>query len=307
MRTTIIDQRIEAIASRQYLAFNRQQAFEAGASMRFIERRVAADDWIRTAQGVYVLRGSVGSWLRECKIAELSVPDSAIAMCAGAALQELTSFRPGRVELAVPPTTRTRSSRAVIHRFAGIETTTVKGIRVTTIAQTLFDIVPVVSGLRVERALDDCLLGGRLRLDELEERLAFYAGSRRPGLAVMDALIAERRAEGWQPPESELEVALFTVLDRLPSRPRIVRQAALPWRSPQPGRVDAFLPDHRLILEADGRRWHARVADFDRDRWRDNEAVAHGLRVQRLTWLHLHDMVADVIDLLERTFVAPAA
>jgi very-short-patch-repair endonuclease len=307
MRTTIIDQRIEAIASRQYMAFSRQQAFGAGASMRFIERRLAAGDWIRTAQGVYVLRGSPGSWLRECKIAELSVPGSAIAMSTGAALHDLTGFRPGRVELAVPPTTRTRSGRAVLHRFSGIETTTVKGIRVTTIAQTLFDIAPAVSGLRVERALDDCMLDGRLALEALEERSLFYAGSRRPGLAVMNALIAERQAEGWQPPESELEVALFAVLERLPSRPRIVRQAALPWRSPQPGRVDALLPDYGLILEADGRRWHARVADFDRDRWRDNEAVAHGLRVQRLTWVHLHDMADDVVDLLERTFAAVAA
>jgi very-short-patch-repair endonuclease len=307
MRTTLIDERIEAVASRQYQAFSRQQAFEAGASMRFIERRCAAGDWIRTAQGVYVIRGSSGSWLRECKIGELSVPGSSIAVCAGAALQDLATFRPCRVELAVPPTTRTRSTRAVLHRFAGIETTTVKGIRVTTIAQTLFDVAAVVSGLRVERALDDALLGGRLTLEELEERAAFYAGSRRRGLAMMDALIAERQAEGWQPPESELEVALFAVLDRLPSRPRIVRQAALPWRSPQPGRVDAFLPDHRLILEADGRRWHTRVADFDRDRWRDNEAVAHGLRVQRLTWLHLHEMADDVVDLLERTFAAVAA
>jgi very-short-patch-repair endonuclease len=164
-----------------------------------------------------------------------------------------------------------------------------------------------VSGLRVERALDDCMLDGRLALEALEERSLFYAGSRRPGLAVMNALIAERQAEGWQPPESELVVALFAVLERLPSRPRIVRQAALPWRSPQPGRVDAFLPDYGLILEADGRRWHARVADFDRDRWRDNEAVAHGLRVQRLTWVHLHDMADDVVDLLERTFAAVAA
>jgi hypothetical protein len=211
------------------------------------------------------------------------------------------------VELAVPPTSRTRSRRAVLHRFAGIETTVVKGIRVTTIAQTLFDVAPVVSGFRVERALDDCLLGGRLKLAAVEERAAHYAGSRRPGLGVMDALIAERQAEGWQPPESELEVSLLDVLHRLPSKPRIVRQMALPWRSPEPGRVDTFLPDYGLILEADGRRWHARVADFDRDRWRDNEAVAHGLRVQRLTWVHLHEMADDVIDLLERTFATVAA
>jgi very-short-patch-repair endonuclease len=99
----------------------------------------------------------------------------------------------------------------------------------------------------------------------------------------------------------------LAVLARLPTAPRIVRQAPFPWRSARPGRVDVLLPDHRLIIEADGRRWHARHADFDRDRWRDNEAVAHGHRVMRFTWVHLHDLPEDVLDLINRTILQKAA
>jgi very-short-patch-repair endonuclease len=65
--------------------------------------------------------------------------------------------------------------------------------------------------------------------------------------------------------------------------------------------IDLLLPAHRLIIEADGRRWHTRVQDFDKDRWRDNEAVAHGYRVLHFTWVHLRDLADDVLDVVDRT------
>ena len=149
--------------------------------------------------------------------------------------------------------------------------------------------------------MDDALLGKRITAADLVERLQFYAGSRRPGLPRIRPLVVERLDDGWTPPESELEALLAAVLGRIPGAPRIVRQATFPWRAAKDARVDFLLPDLQLIIEADGRRWHARYADFDRDRWRDNEAVAHGYRVLRFTWVHLHDLVDDVLDVTLRT------
>jgi very-short-patch-repair endonuclease len=203
--------------------------------------------------------------------------------------------------LLVPSNASRRRALADTHRYAGALLTTVDAIRVTAIAQTVCDLAGRVSILRLERALDDALVSRRLATAELVERATFYEGSRRPGLPVLRALLDERTGAGWAPAESELERALHQMLARVPSRPRMVRQAALPWRTPVAGRVDVLLPDHRLIIEADGRRWHTRVADFDRDRWRDNQAVAHGYRVQRFTWLHLHDLVAETVALVEQT------
>ncbi len=39
----------------------------------------------------------------------------------------------------------------------------------------------------------------------------------------------------------------------------------------------------RRIVEGDGRSWHARVADFERDRARDHEAQRIGIEVSRFT------------------------
>jgi very-short-patch-repair endonuclease len=159
---------------------------------------------------------------------------------------------------------------------------------------------------KAERLLDNSLVGKKATMAEYEERLMFYEGSRRPGLPTMRALIHERTEDGWTPPESELEAMLYKLLSLLPGPPRIERQAAMPWRSTEALRVDALLPDHNLIIEADGRRWHTRVKDFDRDQWRTNEAVAHGYGVMHFTWVHLHDFPEDSARLIE-TRIRPSS
>ena len=50
------------------------------------------------------------------------------------------------------------------------------------------------------------------------------------------------------------------------------------------GCVDFGWPEARLIVEADGRRWHTRIADLRRDRERDNQAARAGW--QTLRFLH---------------------
>lgn len=144
MRHTEIDQRIGALAARQYGAFSRQQAFDLGASERFVARRLAGKCWIRAAPAVYVLAQSSGTWRRQCKVAELSVVGSAIAGRSAAALHELPGFRPGPIELWTPINTACRHAIAIVHRYAGAKLTIVDGIRVTTIPQTLFDTAMVI-------------------------------------------------------------------------------------------------------------------------------------------------------------------
>lgn len=304
MRVTGADLAITVLAARQYGVFSRDQAFAAGASERLIGRRLAEGAWLQFDTSVYGLPGYRGTWLRQLKIAELGTRDAAIAGRAAAALHELTGFRPGRPEIAVPLTVTSRSKFAVVHRYAGARTTTVKGLRVTTIAQTLFDLAARVAPWTLERGMDDALLAGRLTVADLEERLDAYRTARRHGLPLLRALVAERREDGWQPPESELEALAARVLAKVV--PGWVRQHPLPFRGPAGGRVDFALPDERLIVEADGRRWHARVADFDRDRWRDNEATAAGWRVLRFTWVHLTTTPDAVTDLVRRTLARAA-
>jgi|GEM_PF-816086 len=298
MRYTVIDEKLRKLAARQYWLVGRRQAFELGASTRFLDRRLQTGDLVRVERSVYGYAGHAMTWVRRLKAAELGTPEAAIAGLAAAALHGLAGFRRGGPEIVVPPGAICRHPTLVVHRQVGIRTTVVEGVRTTTIAQTLFDVAPRVTVWRLERAIDDALIEKKTDLAALEERLAFYEGSRRAGLPRLRSLMAERRDDGWMPATSELEARLYALLDRLPTQPTVVRQASWPWWPTARGAVDAYLPDHRLIVEGDGRRWHTRVADFDRDRWRDNQAAANGLRVMRYTWLHLTQMESETTALL---------
>lgn len=306
MRTTIIDEAILAIARRQHGTFSREQAFAAGASRRFVDRRLAAGDWLRLDNAVYALPSFAPTYLRQLKAAELGTRDSAIAGRAAGALHGLTGYRPVRPELVVPETVRRTAKLATVHRYAGARLTVVEGIRVTTVAQTLCDTVRGVDLWTLERAMDDALLARKVTVEELAERDRFYEGSRRPGAPVFRGLVAERAEDAYQPPESELEAVGRKVLARLAGGVCFERQVRLRWRSDREDRVDFVSLERRLIVEVDGRRWHTRVQDFDRDLWRANEAVAHGFRVLRFTWVHLTTAPDDVIRLVQGVIAASA-
>src|SRR5207248_8947185 len=129
-------------------------------------------------------------------------------------------------------------------------------------------------------------------------RRVAYDFSGRPGLPLLRTLVAERAADGWVAPVSELETLVRSAVALEPGCPPIEWQAPAPWSRDE--RVDGLIEKWRLILEADGRTWHARVRDFDRDRWRDNQAAACGLRVQRFTYTHLTHRRDEVVEIIAR-------
>lgn len=89
--------------------------------------------------------------------------------------------------------------------------------------------------------------------------------------------------------ESELESSVVRVLRRgsllIPER-----QVTVEWDECH--RLDFYYPEHDLIIEVDGPKWHASRERFQSDRHRDNAALLEGKRVLRLTW---EDVVRDEI------------
>ena len=270
-----------------------------------IHDRVKAKVWVRLAPAVYALAGHAATWQRQYKAAELATPGSALASLAAAHVLGWDGFKVVKPEVVSTHTTNHRNRLAVVHRCNDIKTTTVKGFRVTTHAQTLCDVLTRIRLDRWEQTADRLLLTGAMPIEDLVERRLAYEDSRRPAIATLRALVDERTADGWTPPESELETLLRSAVGRVRGCPKIRWQAPAPWDSKQ--RVDGLVVEWGLIIEADGRTWHARVRDFDRDRWRDNQAAAHGLRVQRFTYAHLRyrsDEVVAIIELAGRASVA---
>ena len=71
----------------------------------------------------------------------------------------------------------------------------------------------------------------------------------------------------------------------------LVRAARLPMPDVNvrvgPIEVDFLWREERLVVEVDGFRFHSSRAAFERDRLRDAELQAGGLRVMRVTWRQL--------------------
>ena len=307
MRNTDFDRLIAEVARRQHGVFHTHQARSVGATGSVLRNRASNGAIIRLAPSVWAVAGAPASWRRQYKAAELSVAGSAVADRAAALVHGLDGSRVVRPTVVVDAEVHRRQRLTDVRRSTDIAVTTVDGIRVTTEAQTLFDLLRCCDVPQVERAMDGALIRRTVEVEDLRERLDAMSALGRRHVSVWRALVEDRSAGSWGHAESELEVALHRLLRRLPPGLEVCFQATPPWWVGTGRRVDALVPEWGLIVEADGRRWHARVADFDRDRWRDNVAAANGHRVMRFTHAHLTERLDEALALLVAAGRAAAA
>ncbi len=286
---TAADQAIDRLVARQHGVFGGAQAIGLGATHRLIEYRVATGRWIEMDHFTFAYPSTPPTWERTLMAAVVGESSAAVDGVAAAGLHAMSGFGVCRPELVAAPGSNHRSRLAQIHERSDVQITVVRGIPVTTLVDTVFVLAGRVAGRtlatpRLRFALDDELARRRIRIEQLQTRYLDLRGSRRPGLPLMRQLIGERSADDYVPPSTVLEGHLYDVMDG-PGMPPYRRQFELPWA---PGeRVDAVLTDVPVIIEADGRRWHARVDDFERDRRRDREAALHGYRTLRYTYADL--------------------
>ncbi|CAN5470486.1 DUF559 domain-containing protein [soil metagenome] len=290
-----------AIAQPQAGLVHRRQLREAGIDRDAIARHVRAGILEHAAPGVLRLTGSLGSWEQRLWRGVLTAQAEALVTFRSAArLHGIGRF--GEVvdvsEVGVPPH---RSVGAARHRSTMIPAhhrTTVRGIPVTTIERTVFDLASQVSTKRrrrglpslnrqqVARALDDAVSGGR-PVSGFAAVLSELGGRGRGGTVLMRDLLSTR-GEGFVATESELEDLLSEVLERF-GIPQPVRQRHVGGTQDRVGRVDFVYDDHALIIEADGRKNHTALLDREADAWRDLELSAAGFRIIRVTWAQLTD------------------
>lgn len=292
-----VDRAVAELASRQHQLFTMGQALDLGASRSLVDRRRRAGLWTEAAPSVYGVAGASHSWKRNLMLAHLDLgPASLISHRAAGALHELPGHRPGPPELTVPRGAG-RSPRWRVHEadVAGRDRVRVDRLPVTSVTRTVLDLAAIQPGPLLRRMVEQLLIEKRLKLEPFARRVEDNKRPGRPGSASLAAMI-EHLATGPVLPASELEALLFAVLEA-GGLPPPVRQFPLPSISGA-GRVDGAYPPNRLLLEVDGRRWHARMEDFERDRRRDIEASLLGWKVLRFTWT---DLVVDPLWVCEVT------
>lgn len=292
---TDIDSRIAALATRQAGVISRQQALALRATHGQIRHRVRARRWVRLRSGVYLIAGSPSHQDRDRWIAHLAAQERAWLSHEGAAdALRFTGFEGSPVVLTTRHPTHLPEVPAMVHQINDVlprHLGTIRGLPITTPARTVVDLAVAATPEQISVALQDLVAQGRVSLARVSRVLADVARPGKPKLHVIAGIIDELAGEPV--PQSALERTFLSCLDRHQvRRPRW--QAPFPGRHPTACTVDGFYDDELVVVEVDGRRWHARLQAMRNDRDRDNAAAREGVVTLRFLHEHVVEDPADV-------------
>jgi very-short-patch-repair endonuclease len=284
------DRDLARIAARQASAFSRSQALAVGFNDPTIRRRLRSGAWDRLHPGVYRVAGSPPGWHTEIWAALLAVgPLAAVTHETSVRIQGSSHVAARPITVSVPHGAHPRVRGAVIHQIDDLRPhhiVTVDGLPVSDPARAIVEVAAVLGRRQLSLVLDDLVFDRRTTYPKVSHRLAEVVRPGKPGVEKLGALLDERSDERV-PPGSELERALRAAL-LAGGLPDPQPQVALPGAGHVDGVVDYAYPDCRLVLEADGRRWHTRVRDLARDHRRDAEGA-------RVGWQTLRFLYEDVV------------
>jgi hypothetical protein len=257
-------------------------------------RRVQRGEWRRLDGGILVIAGVPETFEMLATAALARHPTAALSHQSALRIYG-TETATSAIHLSVQAGGQTRAVGAVLHQTLLEERDVVvrKGFRVTTLERTLVDLGATMGQRELQRCIEDHIVRGRTTFARLESTFLRLAARGRTGIARTRSVLAA--LDGEPPTESELE-AMFDRLLVARNLPLPTRQVTFEWTDEESGRVDCWYPDAQVIVELDGRRFHARLAAFERDRRRDQAALMEGIPTLRFT----HHQITDEPEWVER-------
>jgi len=294
------------LATKQYGLVSSAQLRELGVPRSTVARRIEGGRWWRVRPNVIQVGPVAPSFRARLMEAVLAIPGSAASHIAAGHLWDVRYLGPRVVELTAPPNAA-HVLDGTVHRYQDLGAPWVverHGIPTTTPERTVLDLGAVLGRGRLERVLDGALAAGLVSIPELAAAFDAHLRPGRRGLRRLRPLIVAR-GDGFIAPQSQLEAA-FLAFVRSRGLPEPVRQHPLAGSVGRIGTVDFAYPEVRVLVELDGRLGHSQVVDFEADRRRDQEAVAIGWRVIRITWRQLH-REPDRIERVLRAVLQPTS
>jgi very-short-patch-repair endonuclease len=163
------------------------------------------------------------------------------------------------------------------------------GIPVAHPVQTLIDLTTELRILQVERAVNEADKLDLVDPETLRRALDGYVGM--PGVKALRTMLDRHT---FRLSDSDLEV-LFRPLALAADLPvPLTKHWVLGYE------VDFWFPDHGLVVETDGLRYHRTASQQARMVKRDQKHTAAGLRVLRFTHWQVAHAADEVTDLLRR-------
>ncbi|HET9718617.1 MAG TPA: DUF559 domain-containing protein [Solirubrobacteraceae bacterium] len=175
-----------------------------------------------------------------------------------------------------------------IHRVRELDERDIRwrhGVPVTSPARTVVDLTPGLSPLETENVLAICFAKGLATASQIRQTIE-RVPARKPGVGTLRRLL-ERG--GHARTRSDYERRLLELIAQA-GLPRPLTNHRIATHE-----VDMVWLDRRLVLEFDGFKFHSDRRAFERDRRRDQDLVAAGYRVLRVTARQLEEEPLAVI------------
>lgn len=271
--------------SQQFGMISARQLIEKGCSERTI-RRMASEGALQTVlPGVF--RSPSWPMGREQLMVAGCLRNSAAALAFTTAgqIHGLRKMFDDQVHLLVPHGSSPDLPGLVVHRCRKIDPEDIvplgNGMRVTSVARTLFDVGGVIGHRRVVSALENALDRKLVNMDAMSEVTLRLFHRRRPGSReIRSALLA--RSDWTSALQSDLEVRVLAAIRRA-GLPMPVVQYELSFEDGHIVRFDFAWPHIRVALEVDHSFWHVGSEESRKDKQRDRKVATLSWQTLRIT------------------------
>jgi hypothetical protein len=286
-----LDAEVRELMRRQFGNVSRRQLLALGYSSGRVQARLRNGTLVKRHDGVYCQAPARQD--PQALIAAAVVAGGPTAVASHASAAFLWGFVPHwehPPEIALPTGDR-RPRHILTHRCPSLQPrdiTRQRGVPTTSPARTVLDLAPRLSNKTLTRLVNDTLRSRLLRpaaLRDVLDRNRHHPATR---------LLTPFAENPGNPTRSAFEDDFLAFIEKynLPA-PQI--NVYVNGRE-----VDAYFPDHNVIVECDGWEYHKDPEAFEADRERDTANLDHGLSTVRITKKRLTNTPDDEAARLRR-------
>jgi hypothetical protein len=277
----------------QHGVVTRAQLLALGFGPRSIEHRVDSGRLHPISRGLYAVGRpdltQKGRWMA----AVLVCGDGAMLSHRSAAeLWGIGKEERGRIDLTVRREARIKREGLKVRARASLPDASVMrrdGVPVTNPIQTLIDLATELKPLKLERSVNQADVHDLVDPETLRRALDGYGGM--PGVKTLRTMLDRHT---FRLSDSDLEVLFRPLALAAGFPPPLTKHWLLGFET------DFFFPDHGLIVETDGLRYHRTPAQQARMVKRDQKHTSHGYRVLRFTHWQIAYAATEVTEVLRR-------
>ena len=291
------DHAANTIAARQGGAIRMDQAIGCGFTRGQIDQRVRDGRWRSLGRSGYIVLEMPGA-MNLVRAAVATLPNAVVSHEAAAELHNLPKLRRGTASVLVHSRTTHIFPDVVVRRCHDLDPShvvEVDELPVTSISRTIVDLSPLLTSRHLRAVLESTVADQRVRVDDVRIVVNQVARRGKPGIRKIRWILDERDAGPRDGTPLE-RIGAMVLREGGIAEPRF--EYPIPWNPTW--RFDVAFPTERLAIEWDSRRWHELIEAFSRDRERDRQALLHGWRVVRFTWVDVTRHPEDVVDTVRR-------